>query len=89
MQSLQSTDSIIVLYEDYLQNMIEMLSSFLSNAKSNIEIPAFITSVIETMNLNKFIRGESCKPPIIDNDMSAQWERILVVDKLPPTLPSK
>lgn len=57
MQRSQSADSIIVLYEDYLQNMIEMISSFLSNIKSTIQIPEFISSVIQTMNLNKFIRN--------------------------------
>jgi hypothetical protein len=50
-----------------------MLGNFLCDVKINFEIPEFIQSVIDCMNLNKFIRGEPCKQPIIDSDMSAQW----------------
>ena len=63
-----------------------MLASFLSNVKTNIEIPEFIQAVIDAVNLNRFIRGEPCKPPLIDNDLSAQWERFLLIEKLPISL---
>ena len=86
MQEVESKDAIVVLYEDYLQNTTEMLAGFLGPIKSSMELPDFVKAVIDTANLNKFIRGLPCERPSLECDLSAQWERFLLVEKLPTSL---